>query len=94
MNTKQKVEYIFNFVRKNGQVVPRGYQTIGGMWTVDTYVHPELPGVKVQLMDEGYTNTVISNEVNCRYTYGSTVVFAKGNEIHLDSLIEKIKTFG
>jgi hypothetical protein len=39
-------------IKKPTFFVPRPYQTIGGMWTVDTW---ELDGVRVQVMDEGYT---------------------------------------
>lgn len=35
--------------------VPRDYQTIGGMWTVDTW---QKGNIRVQLMDEGYTTVV------------------------------------
>lgn len=42
-------------VKQSANYVPRDYQTIGGMWTVDKY---QLGGVVLLVMDEGYTTQI------------------------------------
>lgn len=47
-------------IRKDENYVPRQYETIGGMWTVDTW---KKNGIIFQIMDEGYTNRIFSKEL-------------------------------
>lgn len=73
---------LVNLVKTNEHYVPRGYKTIGGMWTVDTWRKDD---VVVRLMDEGYTVTVSApglEVVDC----GGVIVFKQGN----DELLERI----
>ena len=55
MTDIQKVKILVDLVKKREYYVPRNYQTIGGMWTTDTY---ERDCVRVQVMDEGYSTSV------------------------------------
>ena len=55
MTDIQKVKILVDLVKKTEYYVPRNYQTIGGMWTTDTY---ERDCVRVQVMDEGYSTSV------------------------------------
>ena len=59
--------------------VPRNYQTMGGMWTVDTYVRGE---VRVQVQDEGYTTklTAPGLEVITGYNGKEYVTYVQGSE--------------
>ena len=82
---------IVSMVKQPDFYVPRDYQTIGGMWTVDTWKRGD---VTVKLMDEGYTTVVeapgvkvvsiprINNEVFDH--------FEKGTEADLDKLLETL----
>lgn len=51
----QRIYDLIRAVKQKQYYVPRDYQTIGGMWTVDTW---KRGSVTVQLMDEGYTTVV------------------------------------
>ena len=90
MNPVAALDLIFNFVRNTGAFVPRDYQTIGGMWTVDTYRSDKLPGVDVQLQDEGYTRAIVSDEVIASSCGGAAVVYRRGTEEALLKLAETI----
>lgn len=50
-----KLQALINAVKQREFYVPRGYTSIGGMWTVDTWVRN---GVTVRVEDEGYTTRV------------------------------------
>lgn len=53
--TREQMEAYYklkNTLRQSENYVPRPYQTIGGMWTTDTY---KKDGVTLQIMDEGYS---------------------------------------
>lgn len=43
---------IISDVKQNKNFIPRDYQSMGGMWTVETWIKDDF---KVQVMDEGYT---------------------------------------
>jgi hypothetical protein len=60
MTDIQKVKILVDFVKKREYYVPRNYQTIGGMWTTDTY---ERDCVLVQVMDEGYSTSVLAENL-------------------------------
>ena len=78
MEPEASLEKIFHFVRNNGQLVPRTHPTIGSFWTVETWVHPNLPDIKVQLQDEGSTYALVADGLNVSSTYGRPCVFYKG----------------
>ena len=73
MNT---FDTIFHSIAQKENYVPRNYKTIGGMWTVDTW---EKDGVKVQLMDEGYTRKIYSDCVEVTFNEFNGMVFYKGS---------------
>ena len=58
-------DIIFNkfqkFIKNKDNHIPRDYQTIGGMWTVDTWM---IDNYTLQLMDEGYTSIISFRENN------------------------------
>lgn len=66
---------IFNWVRANGSYIPRNYKTMGGAWTVDTWA---LGDVKVQLMDEGATQVVLTDTMAVSMTYGQRPIWNTG----------------
>lgn len=51
---------------------PRGYQTIGGMWNVDTW---QYQGVLFQIMDEGWFEQIIFGDKKVFVSWG------RGNSI-------------
>ncbi len=46
-------------VKQEKNYIPRNYETVGGMWTVDRW---EKNGVVYRLMDEGYTTRISCKE--------------------------------
>jgi hypothetical protein len=77
---------IIKLVKNRENYVPRNYQTVGGMWTVDTY---KLDNVVVQLMDEGYTLRLITEEVIAT-DYANKFEIEKGTEKDLKELYKKL----
>lgn len=88
MTPVQQLEAIFAYVRKNGTYVERDYKTIGGMWTVDTWI---LNDIKVQLMDEGSTQAVIAEGLNAYSTCGRPVNYSRGTEVEIAAIYESLK---
>lgn len=87
MTPEQKIEKLFKHVRENGQYVERDHKTIGGMWTVDTWV---LGNLKVQLQDEGATRAVLADGLNVAQTCDFPAKFYKGTEEDLDRAFEAL----
>lgn len=54
----KKWQAIVSILKKSENYVPRDYQTIGGMWTADTYA---LNGYKLRIEDEGYTQVLLND---------------------------------
>jgi len=48
------------YIRQDENYVPRKHETIGGMWTTDTW---RKKGIVYQLTDEGYTSRIFSKEL-------------------------------
>lgn len=65
-----KLKTLVELVKQSEYYIPRTYQTLGGMWTTDTY---ERDGVKVQIMDEGYSTCIISENLNVWILYDAKV---------------------
>ena len=82
------VQEIFTWVRSHGTYIPRDYQTIGGAWTVDTW---QLGDIKVQLMDEGYTQCVITDSLNVVKAYGQPPMWRAGSIADLRIIHATIK---
>lgn len=91
MSVEYKVSRIFTKIRSTGNIIPRDYQTIGGMWTVDTWEHPNIPDVKVQLMDEGWTTGIVSPELVVSTNGNGQVSFRRGGVEDLDALYELVE---
>ena len=51
----EQLQSLIQLVKQNRYHVPRDYDTVGGMWTVDTY---KRRGVTVKEMDEGFSTSV------------------------------------
>jgi len=83
LTQEQIVERIYQKVRTEGEVVPRNYQTIGGMWTVDTWV---LGNVKAQMMDEGYTHVIMWKGLRVIETHNRPLQYTEGDEAVLRHL--------
>src|SRR5690554_1296274 len=74
--------------------VPRDYQTIGGMWTTDTYKHN---GVTLHVSSEGYENRIFSESVDAVQIYrnsGEELTFKKGNVEELLKIKHEFKLEG
>lgn len=87
---EQAIKEIVQEVKKEENYIPRNYQTIGGMWTVDTW---KKDGVTVQVMDEGYTTKVFSDsfEVIIGYNGKEYVRFEKGSVNDLNECLSSMK---
>lgn len=84
---KGQVERICQHIRAVGTYIPRGYQSIGSMWAVDTWEHN---GIKAQLLDEGYTWQVVTDDLIAYETaYGVETQFNKGGWDELNALEAK-----
>lgn len=69
---------LWSRVAQHHNYVPRDYQTIGGMWTVDLY---RLGEVECLLMDEGWTQVIRAPGLKVNYSGSSNEpVFIEGNE--------------
>lgn len=88
MDAKQALARIITYVRQDAFYIPRDYQTIGGMWTVETW---ERDGIRLQIMDEGYTTRIISPSVRASCTYDRPIEFDTGAEADLIALAEQIQ---
>jgi len=67
---------IFSNIRYDENYVPRDFQTIGGMWTVDTW---QKNGITIQLEDEGYTKAILTDNLQVRLNYDNSLRFSKGS---------------
>ena len=81
---------IFEQLKKNIKIdknyVRRNYETIGGMWTVDTW---ENNGIIYQLMDEGATGRLfLKDELDVLSDYHDKLTFQKGNMDTLKKLLK------
>ena len=86
-----QIEYI---VRKSENYVPRNYQTVGGMWTVDTYKKGD---VTFQLMDEGYTSVIRTEDVivtDGRKDGKQVIWFDRGGLQDLHIVFERLSEVG
>jgi hypothetical protein len=92
MKTTPSIEHFDNLIgliKQDEFYVPREYQTIGGMWTIDTW---ERDGVRYQLMDEGYTQVITADNLKVveGYIDGEIhIKYEKGNEQMIKELIIK-----
>jgi len=89
MTDLQKVQTLIDLVKQTEYYVPRNYQTIGGMWTIDTY---ERDGIKVQVSDEGYSTSIYAENlivwVHWDYkTNKDWVEFREGNVVNVENLL-------
>lgn len=89
MTDLQKVETLIGLVKQPEYYVPRNYQTIGGMWTTDTY---ERDGVRVQVMDEGYSTSIYAENLIVWVFWDVTtnkdwVEFREGNIVNIENLL-------
>ena len=90
MNATEAFDKIVAAVKKQENFVPRNYQSIGGMWTVDSW---RLGDIGFQLADEGYTDIINHPTVRAYRTFSSTtppIVFSNGTEEDLIKLAESL----
>lgn len=66
--------------------MPRGYETMGGMWTVDMW---RLGDVVVRLLDEGYTTIITAPGLRV-VDSGNNIVFEQGTVEALEKLAASI----
>lgn len=74
------VDDLIKAVRQREFYVPRQYQTIGGMWTTDTW---KCGDVVVRVMDEGYTTIVYAPGLRVVRGYDGTEYtrYEEGDEV-------------
>ena len=77
------IQELVNRVKTPENYVPRDYQTIGGMWTVDTWRQGD---VTVQLMDEGYTTVVRAPGLEVVIGYHG-IEYQQGSEADVQALL-------
>lgn len=87
MTIPQLIAAIHHHVKTLGDYVPREHQTIGGMWTVDTW---RLDDVSVTVEDEGYTSSIIGPEIKVSHTYLKEPIFHKGDLMGLVQVTNKL----
>jgi len=86
---------IFSTITSNKEnYIPRDYQTIGGMWTADTY---KFNGIICRIEDEGCSRTIIhtegeTNTVLCKayQFYDKAVRIDVGTEQDLENLLKRV----
>ena len=79
---------IIKLVKTKQNYIPRNYQTVGGIWTVDTY---KLDDTTVRVMDDGYTLTLVSPNISAVDTAGKFKL-QKGTEKDLKELYKRLVT--
>lgn len=88
MTLEDTFQRIVSVVKQPKFYVPREYKTIGGMWTVDTWVRDE---VTVQVMDEGYTTRIIAPGIQVTNSYPSPISFQRGDKEMLYKLLKDMQ---
>lgn len=58
---KSIFSHIEKVVKTKENYIPRAYQTVGGIWTVDTYKKGE---ITLQVMDEGWSTRIFTNKID------------------------------
>lgn len=77
MMTDKEIFYkLYAIIRKPENYVPRDYQTIGGMWTVDTWRKGD---VTLKIMDEGYTMIISAPQFDI-HDVGATMTISGDRE--------------
>ncbi len=84
------VKEIISLVKTKDNYVPRDYQTIGGMWTVDTW---KIKDITVKLMDEGYTTVLESPTLKVVTGYNGKEYcnFEVGSEEEAEKILKSFK---
>lgn len=94
--TKITFNKIFSTITSNKEnYIPRDYQTIGGMWTTDTY---KFNGIICRIEDEGCSRTIIhleegeTKKVLCKayQFYDKAVRIDVGTEQDLENLLKRV----
>lgn len=75
---------IISLIKCNDNYVPRPYQTIGGMWTVDKW---QKNNIFVLVMDEGYTTEIRTLDIVITRYYNNEL---KGNIESLTELRKRV----
>jgi hypothetical protein len=81
------IQTIVNAVKTGEHYVPRGYETIGGMWTIDMWRKDD---VVVRLLDEGYTTIITAPGLRV-VDSGNGTVFEQGTAEDLEKLAASIQ---
>jgi len=79
---------IFEALHRQEHYVPRPYQTIGGIWTRETYSKDD---VIVYIEDEGYSQGIMADNLHVRFEAASGKMnYVKGNIKLLDEVCTKL----
>lgn len=87
-NIKRVFIEIKKIIMTTENYIPRDYQTIGGMWTVDTY---KMRDITLQVMDEGWTIKIFTDKVSV-IEKGKNLEIMKGTIIDLEEVLESISS--
>lgn len=80
---------IKNIIKTDENYVPRNFQTIGGMWTVDTWKKGDMI---FQLMDEGYTSVIRAPGLKVTDSaYRGIITFQEGGEELLNFYAREVR---
>lgn len=80
------IDSIVKIVKTGEHYVPRGYETIGGMWTVDMWQKND---VVVRLLDEGYTIIVTAPGLRV-VDSGGKIKFEQGDAETLEQVYNNL----
>lgn len=78
---------VWDAIRKKENYIPRNYQTVGGMWTVDTWRYDN---IIIQLMDEGYTQRILTTDLDVFQNCRNELTFMKGDKTILERIAGEV----
>jgi hypothetical protein len=87
-DVSKNFDKIKNAIKTDENYVPRNFQTIGGMWTVDTWKKDDMI---FQLMDEGYTSVIRAPGLKVTDGAYRGITFQEGSEELLDFYAREMK---
>lgn len=87
MTSLELFNAIRNIIKTDANYKPRQFNTIGGMWTVDTW---EFNGITYQLQDEGYTSTIQTPKFYATKNYNDSITIQKGDDLDLLKIYQSL----
>lgn len=88
---RRKIKEIAFILRDIGEYKQPTIQSVGGIWTADTYVYED---IYLQIMDSGYTRKIENDYLNVYINYAEEVVYIKGSVNDLHRLHDQLVVHG